>query len=440
MPHAIERVLHAALHPIARQRHLVPWLAALLVMLALIPLVQAGSELIITPVGSAEMVERRVGTNVTRVSLDGLAVDVSVPAPAVDGATAGYYYFVRDAPAEGGLVVVQSPLPPSRLEARTVTGEVAADARVGAALRTELVRRGLSVRSAGPGARYLVEIAAPAREPRQIDSAATLDTLAVGTSVRLPLRFLGIGVATCAEANGTCDARALAGGRATFDQLAYDPAGRATVVVRTPYPPSLVRFQAAGPQVLDEAPIDALLREGPVSRLVGWGQVLTGAWVRHDPALPADRLWLGPILFLALAGLLVLGLRLGYPIFRPTGPSRWTSRPAATPSQPLAVRISGRLAEVDGRRLELDSTVGRLLPASIIGGPRLEMMVDGRRLTVALPAPLTGASAVEEGDLLRLRGRSPALWLRWFGNEALLVFDTAAARAAAETVVEWRPG
>ena len=66
-----------------------------------------------------------------------------------------------------------------------------------------------------------------------------------------------------------------------------------------------------------------------------------------------------------------------------------------------------------------------------------ELAVDGPDGPIRSPISqaLREISASERGDLVRVRGRSPALALHWFGNDVVLAFETDADRDRAAALL-----
>ena len=89
----------------------------MLAILAIVPVIQAGIELIVSPVTIPDFVDRRVGPSTTLVAMDGYALLAPLPAQppppgtvaAVDGA-AYHWYAVRDTVADRRIAMVRSPL------------------------------------------------------------------------------------------------------------------------------------------------------------------------------------------------------------------------------------------------------------------------------------------------------------------------------------------
>jgi hypothetical protein len=167
--------------------------------------------------------------------------------------------------------------------------------------------------------------------------------------------------------------------------------------------------------------------------LFGWGHVLQAAHVEHDLGLPIDHLWLGPILLMAFAALLLIGMRLPYPRFRPHARS---GRPAPGRSGIGSVlcRASGRITppnaspfEIEDLRAELRSDPPR--------GAELRIEIDGRWQPFLIPRNLGGLGGTEPGDQLTVRSHRPALKVDWFGSNVLLVFADIAGRDAANSMV-----
>jgi hypothetical protein len=412
-------------------------------VLAVIPLLSAGAEKEIRVVTSADMVDRLAPNTLTYVSLTGLAMPLRFPGPG--GLTSPPYgVIVRDAPGATDLTIVSSDVDPSRLRARAVVGRVTSrpfgDAAVAA-----FEARGEATDGLDP-ALVVIEIT-PEDDQTITDVAAAADLagLADGTPVRIPVVFDPESLPTCRLGDEGCEPRSLAAGEGVFVHLTRDQAG-VPLLVQTTWPSSVAPGTWEGPQVFNQPELEDFVELPPVWTLAGWGRILTLASIDHDPQLVRDRHWLGPFLLLVLAGLLLLGSRLGYPHFRPDveGSRRWGSSPAtAAPVAPvtrdLPVQVSGHAVTVEGRRSHLDETRAILRPGAVAGEDgrvTAALVLPGGEL-VALAAHDTGLlGQVERGEVVTLTGVQPALWAHWFGTNLRLTFANAedrddAARVAA---------
>lgn len=415
-----------------------PWVGVGALVLAVAPLLWAGSEKEILPVTSTEMVDRSVPTTVTYVSMPGLAMTVSLPAP---GRRSGppYGLLVRDRASATAITIVSSDVPPDRLDARYVVGRVTTRSSAAVAVDA-LEARGESTTGLD-GSTWLIEVAPPENEPiTEVASVSGLVGLADGTLVRIPLRFGGESMPTCTLTPAGCPARTLAAGDGIFVHLAQGVPEPDRVLVQTAYPSSVVPGRWTGPQVRNGPDLQAFAATEPVRALAGWGRTLILASVVDQPTIVRDHLWLGPALLALLAGILWLGTRIGYPFFRPIveGSRRWGSGPSAAggpipalPAEGIPVRVSGHATTMAGRRIHLDEARGDLLPSNV--------GTDGDRATavlrlatgevIALAAYDVGAlGSVERGEVVRIGGVRPALWAHWFGTDLRLTFASAEDR------------
>ncbi len=415
-----------------------PWIAVGALALAVAPLLWAGSEKEILPVTSVEMVDRSVPTTQTYVSLPGVAMTVSLPAP---GSTSGppYGLLVRDRASANAITIVTSDVPPGRLGARYVVGRVTARGTAAVAVEA-LEARGESTTGLD-GSTWLIEVTPPEDEPiTDVASVAGLAGLADGTLVRIPLRFVGESMPTCVLASDGCPARSLAAGNGIFVHVAHGIPEPDPILVQTAYPSSVVPGRWTGPQVRNGPDLQAFTATVPVGTLAGWGRTLVLASIVDQPDIVRDRSWVGPGLLGTLAGLLWLGSRIGYPFFRPIveGSRRWglasSASEVALPTLPVAgipVRVSGHAMTVDGRQPHLDEARAMLVPSS----PR----PDGGRATVALRMPsgevialaaydIGALGSVERGEVVRIGDVRPALWAHWFGTDLRMTFESVADR------------
>ena len=416
----------------------VPAVIGLLLLLAIVPLIFAGLELIIHRTSAKELVDRVTGPSITLVELAGLAQLPPIPAPPREDGTPMRYYFVRDAAARRDVVVVRSDVTPEQLTTREVTGVIEEDPERLAFDATALAGRGArgaqgaSLDADTLGARYLREDPTVG-EATEI-AVSEIGERAVGTIVRVRLRFGTVAIPGCgSSADDPCEIAALAGGRAHFDHLAFDPDSGAPLIVRTAYPAAVVPMRVYGTQVTDRDPLDELFATPTGSILGGWGRELRTAWIDRDPDLPVDRPWLAPILLLAFAGLLLAGRRVGYPVFRLTDAAAALDPAAGVPTGALDVIASGRLSQASGGPIDVDRVPGRLGAGP--GWTTVELHLDGPGgpIRSVISRALREVSAVERGDLVHVHGREPALALHWFGNDVMLAFasDEDRDRAAA---------
>ena len=419
----------------------VPVFISLLLVLAALPVGQASFELIVTRATVHDLVERTVGFSTTLVEVRGYAPRLPLRAEPPDEAGGfdphAYVWLpMRDDLQARQFVLVRSPTDLASRDSRWVVARVVTDADAVAAASAELAARGHGMGSL-EAERMLVELtadaASEARGVRDIRSLGELASVGDGSLVRVPLRFLGAAVATCAAAD-SCNPHRLGAGFGAWDQLVVDADGSLRILVRTPYPPSVMPVGVFGRQISDRGAVDRFLALPWVTPLVGWAQVLQAAMVEHDPSLPVDRLWLGPIVFTVLALLLMIGLRLGYPTFtfRPAAPAT-----AAGQHRSFRALASGRLSPSGARPVELERT-----PVTVTDtGQQLELAAavagEGARQATM---PYVGGSltGVETGELRYVRHREPALRVSWYGSQLQLVFDTDAQRDAAAVLLGGR--
>ena len=424
----------------ADQRATTGRIVAILAILAIVPVIQAGIELIVSPVTIPDFVDRRVGPSTTLVAMDGYALLAPLPAQppppgtvaAVDGA-AYHWYAVRDTVADRRIAMVRSPLASVTLLTRTVIARVVDDAEaVNSALR------GLALHGeagANVSAPLLDEVEEPTGDIRTIDSVAQLADAAPGDLLRIRLHF-GPGVATCV-ATDVCVARRLADGIGPWDNLADDPETGEFVMVRTSYPPSVAPFGGVGVQAANRAEVEALLASVPARGLLDWARVLRGANVEHDLNLPIDRLWLGPLLFAMFAALLYVGLRVGYPRFRPTeSDARGRAIGWDRPAGELRVVASGRITPPGASPFELTEAPATLRADAATGETTLRLQIGTKWRSVVVPRSLGALGSVQLGDQVEISGSRPALRIGWFGSQVLLVFESAATRDAALGLVQ----
>jgi len=421
-----------------------PWVALGALALAVAPLLWAGAEKEIVPATSVEMVDRFVPTTVTYVSLPGLAMTVGLPAPGSRSAPP-YGLLVRDTAGADAFTIVTSEVAPERIEARWVVGRVTTRPVAAAAIAV-LDARGEATTGLD-GSTLLIEVTPQADEPiTEVQAVADLAGMTDGTLVRIPLRFAGESMPTCALAMEGCRARLLAAGNGIFVHLAHGISDPEPMLVQTAYPSSVVPGRWTGPQIRNGPDLEAFTSTLPVQALAGSGRILVLASIVDDPGLVRDRLWLGPALFALLAGILWLGGRTGYPFFRPIveGSRRWGSAFAVReapvtpiPAEGIPVRVSGHATTVDGRRAHLDEVRAVLLPSSA--------RPHGNRATAALSLPggeevalaaydIGALGSVERGEVVRVGDVRPALWAHWFGTDLRLTFGSAAERDLAAAI------
>jgi hypothetical protein len=410
----------------------IPAVLILLTALTIIPVSQALVELIVRPVTVGELVDRRVGLSTQLVAVDGLALLVPLdadPPPDASGSFVYHWYAVRDSLQELRLVLVRSLVAPGSLRTRSVVARVVDDPESLDRTRAGIVARGGTDPGGGVARVLLVEGDPKGGNVTQVGSVADLRDASPGQTVRLTLTFEA-GIATC-EGRGDCSGRTLANGVGSWDNLATDGIG-GWAVVRTLYPPSVAPFHGVGRHAQDRELVGRLLALPLVRGLLGWGQVLTVAHIEHDPGLPIDHLWLGPILFAPFGALLLLGLRVGYPRFS----ARPTSAGAASGgwSGSVSCRATGRITPPSASPFEIDDA-----PATLRGDPSqgsvLTVEVDGRPREIPVPRNLGGLGTTEFGDLLTVRSVLPALRIGWFGSNLLLVFPDRDARDDAAAMV-----
>lgn len=439
LPVAIERLVQVAMGRPARAPRLVPVLVLVLALLAIVPVVGWLVELIVVPITISDFVDRRVGPSTTLVEMDGYALLIPFEAepptdPQVHQTGSAYrWYVVRDSLQERRVALVRSPLAVEALQQRWIVARVLDDpAAVNAALAA-VAASGRAAPSNRVTPRLLAEVGRPEGEIRDLDSLDTLAEVPDGGLVRLRLQLSGSGVATCAITD-QCNARRLADGIGSWDSLASDPAGGGWVVIRTGYPPSEARFHGVGRQVEDPAAVDRFLAPAWVQGLVGWAHVLHSAHVEQDITLPVDRLWLGPILFAAVAAVLLLGRRLGYPRFRAAAtPGHRRSEPIPGWVE-LRVTVTGRLTPPGASPFEVVDAPAMLHRAGA-GRGALDLQIDGITNPVDIPPLLGGFGSTAIGELVGIRSVRPALRIGWFGSQAQLVFNDIASRDAVASLM-----
>jgi hypothetical protein len=136
---------------------------------------------------------------------------------------------------------------------------------------------------------------------------------------------------------------------------------------------------------------------------------------------------------MAFAALLLIGMRLPYPRFRPRTRSGQPA-PGRSAIGSVPCRASGRITppsaspfEIEDLRAELRSDPPR--------GAELRIEIDGRWQPFLIPRNLGGLGGTELGDLLTVRSHRPALKVDWFGSNVLFVFADTASRDSANSMV-----
>jgi hypothetical protein len=438
----IARSAHEAVKSIG----FVPGVIWILLLLAAIPAIQAGAEIIITRATVPTFVERQVGFSSSLVDIHGLAMLppylAEAPFDEEGGPAPGTFRWfpLRAELSDPRTALVRGQLDAAALERREIVARVRDDLDTAAALDA-LRARGVEVPAnvSGPPLQALVDqAAANASGVQSIGSTDELSGMAPGSLVRLTLDFPGDAVAACALVHG-CDARRLAAGIGPWLHLAHDPTSGAPIVVQLPYPPTVAPMHVYGRQTSDDGAVSRFL-DGPQARqLLGWARVLRGAIIDQDPDLPIDRLWLGPILFVLVAVLLALGLWAGYPVFRatPVAAGRWTTpgpqAAGGTAGGPIRAVVSGYVAPPGRSPIDLDEAPATLARAGEETVMTLVEMEPPVRVTI--PRALGALSGMEAGEMRYLRGRRPALRVGWYGSQVLLVFDNVATRDEASALL-----
>jgi hypothetical protein len=410
-------------------------LISILFLLAVLPLLQAGAELIVNRSTVNDFVDRRTGFSRTLVEMPGYALLVpfaaEAPATAAADRLNDYMWLVlRDEPRSTKVGLVRTARDPALLSERSVLARVAIVPGAPDEAMAGVRARGYDPPRPIPDLvlQELTLEAARGVDGRSVGSVGDLAGLPDGTVVRITLRFDGIGIATCV-ASETCDPHRLAGGIGPWDQVARQPGGDAAVVVRTPYPPSLAPIRVFGRQISGGDLVERFVSLPSTAPFLGWAQVLRAAIIDRDPSLPVDRLWLAPILFVVAALVLLLGLRIGYPIFRSADQAPILDPPAV----PVAGRATGRIAPPGQRPVDLDRAAVRLRLED--GLPTLDLPAADGATSVTVPRALGALSSVDVGELRFVRRRRPAIATGWYGSSLLLEFETDGDRDAAAAVL-----
>jgi hypothetical protein len=282
-------VVRTAIGAGPRRLPVVPWLLVLLSVLTIIPVGQALVELIVRPVTVGQLVDRRVGLETQLVAVDGLALLVSLeaepPPDAPDANLVYHWYTVRDSLQEQRLVLVRSVIAPDSLRTRGVVARVVEDPTAIERTTSGIAAQGGSQPEQEVGPLLLVEEPPRNRPVTDLSSLTDLDESEVGNLVRVRLRFAD-GIATCVG-RGDCNARALADGTGSWDNLARDDEGRG-VVVRTRYPPSVAPFVGVGHHAQDRETVGRLLALPDRQRPLRLGPRAPGGPRRARPGA-ADR-------------------------------------------------------------------------------------------------------------------------------------------------------
>ena len=428
-------------HEAARSIRFGPALIWVLLLLAALPAIQAGAEIIITRASVPAFVERSVGFSSSLVDIEGLAMLPPYPAEApldeetgTPAAGAFHWFPLRAELSDPRIALVRSELDGAALQRREVVARVTPDIDSGQVIGL-LAARGIEVPDAVDAPALQApsdQAAANAGNVRAIGSVDELDGLPAGTAVRITLDFPGDAVAACMQA-GDCDARRLADGLGPWLHLAHDPASGAPVVVQLPYPPTVAPMHVYGRQTSDDGAVGRFLDGPQVRQLLGWARVLRGAIIEQDLDLPVDRLWLGPILFVGVAVLLALGLWSGYPVFRatPLASGRWTADVVV--AGPIEAVASGYVAPPGRSPIDLDEAPVTLAVSD--GETILSLLDIEPPVQVTVPRALGALSGMEAGELRYLTRRRPALRVGWYGSQVLLIFDEEARRDAAVTML-----
>lgn len=416
---------------------MVPLLVSVLLVLAVLPLIEAGAELIVTRSNVADFVDRRVGFSNTLVEITGYALVLPLeaePPTSRAGARTDYSWLaLRDDPKTRKVALIRSELSVDALAEREVLARIVRDPAA-----VEAAAAGARLRGWDPPApsttivlsELSLESAKGVDDARSVASIGGLADIADGTVVTIDLHFSGQGVASCV-ASDVCDARRLAGGVGPWDQYATDR-DDAWIVVQTPYPPSLAPVHLWGRQTAAGPTVGRFMSLPWMTPLLGWAQVLRAAIIDHDPSLPVDHLWLGPILFVCLAVLLLVSERIGYPIFRALPDAGRTE--TATRLGTVAAIATGRISPPGRRPTELVATPIDIRleddqPVLTLPGP------VGTPMTIRLPRGFGALSGVEVGELRLISGRRPAIRASWYGSQMLLEFANDADRAGATEIL-----
>ena len=408
--------------------------------LAVAPLLWAGAEKEIVLATSVEMVDRFIPTTVTYVSLPGLAMDVSLPAPGSQSAPP-YGLLVRDTAGANAFTIVTSDVAPERLEARWVVGRVTTRPIAAAAIGA-LDTRGEATTGLD-GLTLLIEVAPQADEPiTDVQAVADLVGMTDGSLVRIPLRFAGESMPTCALAVEGCQPACCPGNGIFVHSGARDPGpGTHPRADAYPYPWS----PDAGPghrsaTAPTSRPSRLTLPVRPSQdRAASW------YWPRSSTILVSSATGFGsdqrclPCWQASVAGWATLSRSSD----RRGGLTRYGSA-FAVQKGPLprsrrrhSGRVSGHATTVDGRRAHLDEVRAVLLPSTA--------RPDGNRATAALSLPdgeevalaaydIGALGSVERGEVVRVGDVRPALWAHWFGTDLRLTFGSAAERDIAAAI------
>ncbi len=421
LPVGLDRVVHVAV-PGLRERSVAVPVALGLLLLAAIPFFMAGFSLVTTRTIPSEVIDRQVG-GLTMLEVVGQAYDTGLPAGTDTQGRALRWLAVRDDPTQRGMFMIRTPAPTDALRTRNVTARVTVDPSLIASIDGALTERGSTSMPSALAGRYLVEEPGAA-DARDLSDPDKLPETPQGTVVRVRLQLDGVGIATC-TIEVSCDARSVAGGSATWIQLATVAGTNVRLFVATAYPPTAIPVDLVGTQVLDQPAVRELAARPAAEALLGWGRVFDIALLDHDPELPIDRSWLA-IGLLVVSGLaLLLARRRAYPAFlHESRPAGWSAR-ATTGA---VARASGRITLPSGQPLLVHHAAAQVEPAA--GGRPAAVVIDlpqgSQRLEV--PQAATGARGMEAGRLAWVTESRPALWLHWYQTELQLAFIGRADR------------
>lgn len=404
-----------------------------LVVLTLLPALQAGAEIIITRATVPEFARRQV-SRAELIDIHGLALQLpfEAEAPLTElGPAAGDYRWVvlRDQLADRQMALVRTRVGDLSLARRDTLARVRSDLNASNVVQA-MRRRGIDTPDAAarPGGLLLLQTVSEevtvGEEVHQVTSLADASALPERSLVRITLDYAGHAVAACVIEDD-CNARRLGRGAGPWLHLARDASG-ALAVVQLGYPASAAPIQLVGRQESDLGASSRFL-DDPWNRLLfGWAQVQRRAAVEHDPALPVDRLWVGPILFTVLAVLLVAGRRAGYPVFE----TQTVVPVGSLAGGPVPTRVSGWLSVPGRSPLELTASPGHLA-GELGGATRLAVTHQGETIEAEVPRALGALSGLEAGALRYLTGTEPALRVGWYGSQLQLTFASATDRDAA---------
>jgi hypothetical protein len=380
--------------------------------------------------------------------ISGPYLDSRAYTPADQGGVVRYYYVVRD-PTRPGALVVRSPRQATEIgSARTVLARIEK--------RPEAVTAAAAVLAAGQDVsvdpdRYLLELpadqqpAAPSPTPRAVDPS---DLRGEQSAIALFSGSFG------ASRKVSCEA----GEPACREGTAYEylvTAGGHGVIVRSPYPPDALPVTLTGVLTPDAFRMQTALQNADLVRALDASQTLDEQLFSDGVTPPLPEVTFGPaVVLIGIAAFLVLSKLVGYPIFRRRRVPAAAGGPLA-PGEELRLEISGRVRGAHGT-VTLDrepGTLGRLTTAQIA---RREWQFGGRPLgetpagadaldptstqpvlssgagSLLVPLdPLAGVLRMSAGRLVTVGASHPSLRLRAPGIDAVLGFESEAARASA---------